>query len=137
QPQFAADQAIAAAFSDQGENFGSEAVGFRPLSGLAAEALAARPRRGDAGADALLQQARPISISAPIAVTATAGATRPLSESSISIPLLAVVPVGMWAKASISPLSELAREAGESQPVGEADRPPSHRHGGSPLRISG
>ena len=37
-------------------NFGSEAVGFRPLSGLAAEALAARLRRGDAGADALLPQ---------------------------------------------------------------------------------
>ena len=53
-------------------------------------------------------------ISAPIAGTATAGATRLLSESSISIPLLAVVPMGMWAKASISPLSELAREAGEA-----------------------
>jgi hypothetical protein len=33
----------------------------------------------------------------------------------------------MWAKASISPLSELAREAGEAQPVGEADRPHIHR----------
>jgi hypothetical protein len=30
----------------------------------------------------------------------------------------------MWAKASISSPSELAREAGEAQPVGEADRPP-------------
>jgi hypothetical protein len=29
---------------------------FRPLSGLTAEALAVRLRRGDAGADALLQQ---------------------------------------------------------------------------------
>jgi hypothetical protein len=38
-----------------------------------------------------------------------------------------VVPVDMWAKASISPLYELAREAGEAQPVGEADRPHIHR----------
>ena len=30
--------------------------------------------------------------------------------------MLLVVPVGMWAKASISLLSELAREAGEAQP---------------------
>jgi hypothetical protein len=29
----------------------------------------------------------------------------------------------MWAKASISSPSELAREAGEAQPVGNADRP--------------
>ncbi len=33
----------------------------------------------------------------------------------------------MWAKASISPLSELAREAGEAQSAGEADRPHIHR----------
>jgi hypothetical protein len=33
----------------------------------------------------------------------------------------------MWAKASISPLSELAREAGEAEPVGKADRPYIHR----------
>ena len=33
----------------------------------------------------------------------------------------------MWAKASISLLSELAREAGEAQPVGNADRPHVHR----------
>jgi hypothetical protein len=31
-----------------------------------------------------------------------------------------VAPVGMWAKASISPPSELAREAGEAQPVADA-----------------
>ena len=35
--------------------------------------------------------------------------------------------VGMWAKASISPLSEFAREAGEAQSVGNADRPHIHR----------
>jgi hypothetical protein len=35
--------------------------------------------------------------------------------------------VGMWAKASISPLFELAREAGEAEPVGAADRPHLHR----------
>src|SRR5882762_5788213 len=34
----------------------------------------------------------------------------------------------MWAKASISPLFELAREVGEAQPVGKADRPHIHRH---------
>jgi hypothetical protein len=33
----------------------------------------------------------------------------------------------MWAKASISPLFELAREAGKAEPVGEADRPHIHR----------
>ena len=33
----------------------------------------------------------------------------------------------MWAKASISPLFELAREAGEAEPVGEDDRPHIHR----------
>jgi hypothetical protein len=33
----------------------------------------------------------------------------------------------MWAKASICPLFELAREAGEAQPVGKADRPHTHR----------
>jgi hypothetical protein len=41
-----------------------------------------------------------------------------LFEASISIALLTVVPVGMWAKVSISPPSELAREAGEAPPVG-------------------
>ena len=48
-------------------------------------------------------------------------------RAELSSPLLVVVPVGMWAKASISPLSELPREAGEAQPVGEADRPHIHR----------
>ena len=46
-----------------------------------------------------------------------AGSTN-LFLSSISNPLLAVVAVGMRAKASISPLSELAWEAGEEEPVG-------------------
>ena len=41
--------------------------------------------------------------------------------------LLVGGPVGMWAKASISPLFELAREAGEAEPVGAADRPHIHR----------
>jgi hypothetical protein len=50
-----------------------------------------------------------------------------LFEASISIALLTVVPVGMSAKVSISPPSELAREAGEAQPVGNADRPHIHR----------
>ena len=50
-----------------------------------------------------------------------------LFTSSISNPLLAVVPVGMWAKARVSLLSELAREAGEAQPVGNADPPYIHR----------
>jgi hypothetical protein len=36
-------------------------------------------------------------------------------------------PVGMWAKASISPLFELAREAGKAETVGAADRPHIHR----------
>src|SRR5947208_2566632 len=56
-------------------------------------------------------------MSAPIVVSAAAGATPLLFESSICIALLTVVPVGMWAKVSISPPSELAREAGEAQPV--------------------
>jgi hypothetical protein len=33
----------------------------------------------------------------------------------------------MWAKASISPLFERAREAREAEPVGAADRPHIHR----------
>src|SRR5215813_1103964 len=64
-------------------------------------------------------------MSAPIIVDAVAGATPLLFETSTSIALLTVVPVGMWAKVSISPPSELAREAGEAQPVGNADRPTS------------
>jgi len=53
-------------------------------------------------------------MSASIAVIALAGAASLPLTSSISNPLLATVPVGMWAKASISPLSELAREAGSA-----------------------
>jgi hypothetical protein len=64
---------------------------------------------------------------APIAVGALACVTILLFTPSISISLLAVVPVGIWAKASISLLSELAREAGEAVPFGEADRPHIHR----------
>jgi hypothetical protein len=59
--------------------------------------------------------------------SAVADATVGSVESSLSISLLAVVPVGMWAKASISPLFELAREAVEAQPVSEADRPRARR----------
>jgi tetratricopeptide (TPR) repeat protein len=81
----------------------------------------------DAFERALQGVARPISISAPIAAAAMAGLTILLFTSSISNPLLAVAPVGMWAKASISPLSELAREAGVAEPVGKADRPHIHR----------
>jgi hypothetical protein len=33
----------------------------------------------------------------------------------------------MWATTSISLFSELAREAGEAQPVGKADHPYIHR----------
>src|ERR687885_2979726 len=53
-------------------------------------------------------------MSAPIAVDATTGLTSLPFTSSITNPWLVVVPVGMWAKASISLLSELAREAGGS-----------------------
>jgi hypothetical protein len=69
----------------------------------------------------------PVSRSAPIAVSGTAGSTSLLYTSSISNPLLAAVPVDMWAKASISPRSELAREAGKAEPVGNADLPHTHR----------
>src|SRR5215472_21361 len=69
-------------------------------------------------------------MSAPITVTGATGSTNLPFTSSISHPLLVVVPVGMWAKASISLLSELAREAGEAQPVGNADRPHVHRLAG-------
>jgi hypothetical protein len=44
-------------------------------------------------------------MSAPIAVSATAGSTILLFTSSTSKPLLAAVLAGMWGKASISPLS--------------------------------
>src|SRR5271169_268864 len=50
-------------------------------------------------------------MSAPIAVAALV--TLP-SKAFRSILLLVVVPVGMWAKASIPPLSELARGSGGS-----------------------
>src|SRR5207302_6532611 len=56
-------------------------------------------------------------MSAPIAVIALAGAAILPLTSSILNPLLAEAPVGMWAKASISPLSELAWEAGEAEPT--------------------
>jgi len=62
-------------------------------------------------------------MSAPIIV----GAVALLFEASTLIALLTVVPVGMWAKVSISSASELAREAGAAQPVGNADRPHIHR----------
>src|SRR5215471_16077603 len=51
-------------------------------------------------------------MSAPIAVDATAGSTSLPFTSSVANSLL-VVPVGMWAKASISLLSELPRGAGK------------------------
>jgi hypothetical protein len=69
----------------------------------------------------------PVIHRAPLAATAMAGLTILLFTPSISNPLSAVAPVGMWAKASIPPLSELAREAGEAEPVGKADRPHIHR----------
>jgi hypothetical protein len=65
----------------------------------------------------VLGVALPVSMSAPIAVSATAGSTSLLFTAPISNPLLAAALVGMWAKASISPPSELAREAGEALPV--------------------
>jgi hypothetical protein len=66
-------------------------------------------------------------MSAPIAVDATAGSTSLPFTSSLANSLLVVVPVGMWAKASIFWLSELAREAGQAPPLGNADRPHIHR----------
>src|SRR6516165_11377452 len=84
------------------------------------------PEHGTAG-DVCQDVTLPISTSAPIAGGATAGLTGLLFTSSLSNPWLVGVPVGMWAKASISPLSELAREAEEAQPVGDADRPHIHR----------
>jgi len=98
--------------------------GWDPV--LSERSLEVDPDRETAGA-ASQGVSLPVSMSAPIAVGATAGLTSLRFTSSISNPLLVVVPVGMWAKASISPLSELAREAGEAQPVGNADRPHIHR----------
>src|SRR5215469_15773112 len=73
-------------------------------------------------------------MSAPIAVIALADAANLSSTSSISSPLLAAAPVGMWAKASISSLVELAREAGEAEPVGNAARPAGGRVQGCPVQ---
>src|SRR6266446_6977701 len=56
-------------------------------------------------------------MSAPIAISAVADAAVLPFTSSTSSSLLAVAPVGMWAKASISPLSELARGSGGSAAV--------------------
>jgi hypothetical protein len=53
-PQFADDQTIAPARSDKCEHFRSEPIGFRPLLGLAAEALVSRFCSGDTEADAFL-----------------------------------------------------------------------------------
>jgi hypothetical protein len=60
---------------------------------------------------------------APVAVSALAAATILLFTASKSIRPLAAVPVGMWTKASIPALSELAQEAEEAEPIGKADRP--------------
>jgi hypothetical protein len=56
-------------------------------------------------------------MSAPIAVSAPVGSTNLLFTSSILNPVLAAAPVGMWAKASISPPSELAREASSGESI--------------------
>src|SRR4051794_23564328 len=56
QPHLAPDQAIAASLCDKGEHLRREPIGFRPLSRLAAKALAARLGCGDTEADALLDQ---------------------------------------------------------------------------------
>ena len=52
----APDQAVAASDHDERHHLGGEAVGFRPLSWLALEALATRLCGGDAGADTLLER---------------------------------------------------------------------------------
>ena len=70
--------------------------------------------------------ALPVSMSARISVVVTAVLSSLPFTSSISTPWL-VVPVGMWWKANVSPLSELARDAGEAQPVGNAGRRHIHR----------
>src|SRR3954466_1819149 len=56
QPHLAPDQAIAAPLCDKGEHPRGEPIRFRPLSRLAAQALAARLGCGDTGADTLLDQ---------------------------------------------------------------------------------
>ena len=65
-------------------------------------------------------------MSAPIGVTATAGPTVLSFTSSISSSLLAVVPWVCGRRRAFPPLFELAREAGEARPVGDADRPHIH-----------
>jgi hypothetical protein len=47
---------------------------------------------------------------------------------SMSKPLLLLMPVGMGATVSISPVPALARETGEAEPFGAADRPDVHGH---------
>ncbi len=56
QAHLAPDQAISAALGDEDQHLGGEPVGLRPLSGLAAQQLAAGLGGGDAGADAFLRQ---------------------------------------------------------------------------------
>jgi hypothetical protein len=73
------------------------------------------PDRGTAGAVSY-GVARPISVPAPIALGATVMTSFFPSAWSTSIPWLAVVPVGMWAKAP---------------PVGEADHPHIQGHSAS------
>jgi hypothetical protein len=48
QPKFATDQAVAALLGDQGEDLRREAIGLRPLSGLAAKTFATGLRSGNA-----------------------------------------------------------------------------------------
>ena len=57
------------------------------------------------------------------------GASRRVTAMfSISKSLLLLMPVVMGAKVSISPVPDLAREAGEAEPFGAADRPDVHGH---------
>ncbi len=73
------------------------------------------------------------SVEPPIHVIAVVADVIIISTSSYSKSLLWLAPVGMGAKASISPFppdvaqAAVARGMGEAQPVGEADRP--HVHG--------
>jgi hypothetical protein len=55
-------------------------------------------------------------------------ATELESAVSISKSLLLLMPVGMGATVSISPFPDLAREVGEAEPFGAADRPDVHGH---------
>jgi hypothetical protein len=56
QSDLAPDQAIAASLCDKCHDFWRQSVGFWPLPRLATQLLAARLGRGDARADALLDQ---------------------------------------------------------------------------------